>query len=244
MNVLQNKIVLITGASRGIGSATACLLASQGMKVAINYHSHEKEAKEVVRKIEESGGSAFSVRADVGDMKDVEKMVQNVIAHFGQLDFLVNNAGITADALFENMSEEDWQRVFQTNVTGAFHSAKAVLPHLREGSAIINISSVVGQMGNIGQVNYSASKSALIGFTKSLAKELSRKKIRVNAIAPGLIGTDMTKNIPKKIMENILHMIPLGKIGNPQDVAEAVLFLLQNEYITGEVLKVNGGLYM
>jgi len=241
---IKDKVILITGASRGIGRAITLKLASQQMRVVVNYYHNKENADKVVDAIVAKKGSAIAIQADVGNNEDVERMIAEIIEHFGQLDFLVNNAGVTRDAFFQKMDEDMWQEVLQINLTGAFYCSKAALPHLSEGSAIVNISSVVGQMGNIGQTNYAAAKAGLIGFSKSLAKELSRKKIRVNAVAPGLINTDMTKTIPQKALDSILKMIPLGTIGEPEDIAETVLFLLQNAYITGEVVKVNGGLHM
>ena len=171
-------------------------------------------------------------------------LIDEAVKEFGGLDIMVNNAGIVRDALFEKMTESEWREVMETNLTGAFNTASAALPHLTAGSAIINISSVVAEMGNIGQANYAAAKAGLIGFSKSLARELAKKKIRVNVVAPGAILTDMFEKVPEKVREMIVDMTPLRRMGKPEEVADAVLFLLKNEYITGEVLNVNGGLYM
>ncbi len=238
-----NKTAIITGASRGIGKAIAIALAKEKVNVVINFCHDKLNAEKTLEEVESYGAKGIIFKADVKDRNVVKKMIDKTLEKFGTIDFLINNAGIIKDSSFKNMSDEIWDEVIETNLTGVFNMTKAVLPHLKNNSSIVNISSVIGHIGNIGQANYAASKSALFAFTKSLAKELGRKKIRVNAIAPGLIETDMTSNIPAQILDKFIENIPLGCAGKPEDIAGAVLFLLQNEYITGEILNVNGGIY-
>ena len=237
----EGKVVLITGGTRGIGRATALKFKEAGAVVYITGTSEERTKSAA----EEMGVNGLKM--DVTLREEVEKGVEEVIGREGKIDVLINNAGITRDALFLRMKDEDWDRVIDTNLTGVYNVTKAVVPFMvknRSGS-IINISSVVGFTGNVGQVNYSATKSALVGFTKSLAKELGGRNIRVNCIAPGYITTDMTEKIPEKVKKELLKSIPLRREGTPEEVANVCLFLASDlaSYITGTVVHVNGGLF-
>ena len=244
---LLGKVALVTGAAQGIGRAIALLLAQKGADIVVSDINLEK-AEETVREIETIGRRAMAIRADVANTNDVERMVEAILGRFGQIDILVNNAGITRDKLILRMTEEDWDAVLNVNLKGTFNCTKAVVRHMskqRRGK-IVNIASVVGEMGNVGQANYSASKAGVIGFTKTIAREFAQRGINVNAIAPGYIETPMTEVLPEKVKEELRGMIPMGRLGRPGDVAEAVLFLVSeaSRYITGQVLNVNGGIYM
>lgn len=249
----ESKVALVTGASRGIGRAIALRLAADGCDVALNYVSQEgrdnaAEAAQVAQEVEALGRRAMVVEASVTEPEAVAGMVARVIDRLGRIDILVNNAGITRDRTLRKLELEDWNAVLAVNLTGAFNCAKAVLEHMLErGSGrIISLSSVVGLEGNFGQSNYAASKAGLLGFSKSLAREVARKGITVNCVAPGFIDTEMTQVIPEDVKTQILAGIPIGKMGKPEDVAAAVAFLASEEanYITGHVLSVNGGMYM
>ena len=246
--LLANKTALVTGASRGIGRATAIELAKAGAKVAVNYAGNRAAAEEVVALIEAAGGQAFMVQADVGDSVAVDAMVKSVVERFGSIDILVNNAGITRDNLIMRMKEEDWDAVIHTNLKGIFNCTKLVskLMMKQRYGRIVNLTSVVGVMGNAGQSNYAAAKAGVIGFTKSMAKELASRNINVNAVAPGYISTDMTADLPEQAKTDLQSQIPLQRLGNPADVASAVLFLVSPgaDYITGQTLHVDGGLVM
>lgn len=242
------KAALVTGASRGIGRATAIALARKGYAVAVNFAGSEAAAEEVKAAIEKEGGRAITVKGDVSKAEDVDTVFAAVKKEFGRLDVLVNNAGITRDGLLLRMKEENWDAVINTDLKSNFLTIKAAAPVMmkqRKG-VIINISSVVGIMGNIGQINYSAAKAGVIGMTKTAARELAARGIRVNAVAPGFIETSMTDVIPEKIKEGMIHSIPLGRMGQAEDVAAAVCFLASDDaaYITGQVLKVDGGMVM
>ncbi len=245
---VEGKVALVTGASRGIGRAVALKLAAEGAKIAINYAGNQAAAEEVKQMIEQSGGQAILVKADISNAEAVDGMVKQTMDAFGRIDILVNNAGITRDTLLMRMKEEDWNAVIQTNLTGVFHVTKAVAKIMMKQRAgkIVNMSSVVGVMGNAGQANYAAAKAGVIGFTKSMAKELAGRNITVNAIAPGFISTDMTAVLPEKVKEELATKIPLGRLGEPDDIAAAVLFLVSNagNYITGQTLNVDGGMVM
>ncbi|ADU96366.1 3-oxoacyl-(acyl-carrier-protein) reductase [Thermovibrio ammonificans HB-1] len=238
---LKGAVVLVTGGTRGIGRAIAERFVEVGAKVYITGTNQER-AEAVAREI-----GAVGVKMDVFNREEVKEVIFDILEKEGQIDVLVNNAGITRDSLFIRMKDEDWDAVINTNLTGVYNVTRAVVPSMvkKRKGVIINISSVVGFTGNVGQVNYSATKSALIGFTKSLAKELGGRGIRVNAVAPGYITTDMTKAIPEKIKAELLKSIPLRREGEPREVADACLFLASDmaSYITGTTLHVNGGLF-
>ena len=246
--LLDGKIALVTGASRGIGRAIAIELAKEGATVAINYAGNKTAAEEVQNIITEMGGKAMIIQADVSDENSAMNMVEEVIKKFGGIDILVNNAGITRDGLFIRMKEDDWNAVINTNLTGIFNCTKVAAKYMmkKRSGKIINMSSVSGIMGNAGQTNYAAAKAGVIGFTKSLAREMASRGITVNAVAPGFIATDMTAAMPEKAQEHVLASIPLGKMGEPKDIANAVLFLASDKasYITGQVIHVDGGMVM
>lgn len=245
---LANKIALVTGASRGIGREIALELARNGSHVAITYINNEKKAQDLVEEIMSLGFKAIAIKADVSKTGEVEEMIKKVEEEFGTIDILVNNAGVTKDNLLIRMKEDEWQEVMDVNLKGTFLCTKAVARMMmkKRCGKIINITSVVGITGNIGQGNYSASKAGIIGFTKSMARELASRGIRVNAVAPGFIETDMTDVLKEDIKENMLKSIPLGRFGTPKDIANAVVFLAgsKSDYITGQVINVNGGMYM
>ena len=247
----DGKAAVVTGASRGIGRAIAVQLAREGAQVVINYHMNKEAADEVIQTINDAGGQAAAFQADVGEFDQAEKLIKFAIQQFDDLHILVNNAGITRDGLIMMMPEEDWDRVIQTNLKSAFNCSKVAVRHMmrRRYGRIINITSVSGQMGNAGQTNYSASKAGQIGFTKALAREVARRNITVNAIAPGFIETDIWASVPDPIQEHLDKMqelIPLNRVGQPEDIAKAVCFLASDDaaYITGHVLTVDGGLGM
>lgn len=243
---LEGKVAIVTGASRGIGKATALALASQGAAVVVNYASSSGAADAVVAEITGMGGQAIAVNADVSQEAAVEAMVAQTIAQFGRIDVLVNNAGITRDTLLLRMKLEDWQAVIDLNLTGVFLCTRAVSKVMlkQKSGRIINITSVAGQMGNPGQSNYSAAKAGVIGFTRTVARELASRGITVNAVAPGFIATDMTDGLAA---EPILAMIPLNRYGQPEDIAGMIEFLAATPaagYITGQVFNVDGGMVM
>lgn len=246
--LLDGKTALVTGASRGIGRAIALRLAAGGASVAINYAGNTAKAEETKAAIEAAGGKAALFQADVSDSAQVEQMVAAVTEAFGTIDILVNNAGITRDGLLMRMKEEDFDAVLDTNLKGIFHVTKAVskLMMKKRAGRIVNMASVVGIMGNAGQTNYAAAKAGVIGFTKSAAREFAARGITVNAVAPGFIATDMTAAMPEKAKETTLAAIPLRRMGEPEDVANAVAFLVSDQasYITGQVVKVDGGMVM
>ena len=246
--LLDGKTALVTGASRGIGRAVALCLAAEGARVAINYAGNVKAAEEVKASVEAAGGTAILCQADIADSAAVETMVADVVKEFGAIDILVNNAGITRDTLLMRMKDEDFAKVLDTNLKGVFYCTKAVakLMMKKRSGRIVNMASVVGLVGNAGQTNYAAAKAGVIGFSKSAAKELASRGITVNVVAPGFIGTDMTAGLPESVKEKMLTDIPLGRMGEPEDVANAVLFLASDQasYITGQVVNVDGGMVM
>ena len=246
--MLSGKIALVTGASRGIGKEVALGLAKQGATVIVNYQSSEAKALEVKNEIEANGGKAAIYQCDVADFAKTEEMIQSLIKEYGRIEILVNNAGITRDNLVMKMSEEDFDRVLDTNLKSCFNTIKHMYRQFlkQKSGRIINISSVVGVSGNAGQANYAASKAGIIGLTKSMAKELASRNITVNAIAPGYIETEMTDAMPESAKEQVLSTIPFKRGGKPQDVANAVVFLASDmaSYITGQVLHVDGGMVM
>lgn len=245
----ETKIALITGSSRGIGRAIALELAKNSFKICINNDRRPYECLDVVREIESYGQDALYIQADVSDPEQVEKMVISIIDKFGKINVLVNNAGIVMDKKLENMTIDQWNRVLSVNLTGTFNCTKSVIKYMKEqgGGKIINISSVVGEMGNFGQSNYAASKGGVIAFTKTIAREYARYGILVNAIAPGFIKTRMVEEgIPEDVLKKILAQIPLGRLGETVEVAKLVCFLASedSDYITGQVININGGFYM
>lgn len=244
--MLKEQTAVVTGGARGIGRAIALELAKQGANVIINYHGSVKKAEEVKKEIEEKGGTVEIMQCDVADFAACERFFQQVIEKYKRVDILVNNAGVTHDGLLMKMSEEEFDTVINTNLKGTFHCMRFVTRQMikQRYGRIINISSVVGVTGNAGQANYAASKAGVIGLTKSAARELASRKITVNAIAPGFIETDMTKDLPDKVKEESIAKIPLGYYGKPEDVAVAVSFLASEKagYITGQVLHVDGGM--
>ena len=247
VGTLKEAVVVVTGASRGLGRAIAEELASGGAKVVVNYSRSKEPAEEVVNQITESGGEAIAVQADVSDAEQAQKLIDQAIEKFNRVDVLVNNAGINIDRTLKKLSVEDWDKVIQVDLNSAFYTVHAVLPHMTEqgGGKIINMSSFVGEAGNIGQANYSAAKAGLLGFTKTAAQELARIGITVNAICPGFIETDMVANIPEEAQQKLRKQVPLGRFGKPEEVARAVRYLVEDgDYITGQSIDINGGIYI
>ena len=244
---LSGKVALVTGAAQGIGKAIAMLLARNGADVVVSDINLEK-AQETANEIQGIGRRSFAIKVNVADLKDVERMVEAIVEQFGRIDILVNNAGITRDRLILRMTEEDWDAVLDVNLKGTFNCTKAAIRYMskQKSGKIVSIASVSGEMGNPGQANYAASKAGVIGFTKTIAREFAGRGINVNAIAPGYIQTPMTDAVPEKAKEELKRMIPMERLGKPEDVAQAVLFLVSenSSYITGQVLNVNGGIYM
>ncbi len=245
---LTGKVALVTGASRGIGQAAAIDLAKAGADVVVNFIGNEAVAQETVEKIEALGRKAIKIKADVGNAEDVQAMVDEAVAAFGHIDILVNNAGITRDGLLIRMKDSDWDDVLNINLKGVYLVTKAVAKLMvkQRAGRIINMTSVSGVTGNVGQANYAAAKAGVIGFTKTCAKELAARGITVNAIAPGFIETAMTDVLPEKIKEGIAGTIPFGRMGQPEEIANVVTFLASDfaSYITGQVLNVDGGMVM
>lgn len=245
---LEGKNALVTGASRGIGKAIALALAAAGANVAINYAGNKEAAQEVAAEIEKMGRKALLLQGDVAKTDVCAEMIDTVVSEFGNIDILINNAGITRDTLLMRMKEEDWDAVLSTNLKGVFNCTKAAIKYMmkQKSGRIVNISSVVGVMGNAGQANYAAAKAGCIGFTKTVAKEVASRGITVNAVAPGFIKTDMTSVLPEKVITAMEAGIPLARLGEPEDIAKAVLFLVGDDatYITGQTLHVDGGMVM
>ncbi|MFY3793437.1 3-oxoacyl-[acyl-carrier-protein] reductase [Ureibacillus sp. MALMAid1270] len=248
MGKLDGKVAVVTGASRGIGRAIALYLAKEGAKVVVNYSGSEQKALQVVDEINSMGTKAIAVQANVSDVDSVANLMDTAIKEFGAIDILVNNAGITRDNLIMRMKEDEWDDVINTNLKGVFLCTKAVTRQMmkQRSGRIINISSIVGVMGNAGQANYVAAKAGVIGLTKTTARELASRNILVNAIAPGFITTEMTDTLPEDIKNTMLSQIPLAKLGEPEDIAKAVLFLASDDacYMTGQTLHIDGGMYM
>ena len=245
---LLGKTAVVTGASRGIGHTIALALGRAGASVVINYSGSRDSAEAVKQQIEESGGKAVTVKADVTEYSQCEQLVQSAIDHFKRIDILINNAGITRDNLLVRMKEEEWHDVINTNLNGVYNCCRAILRPLlkqKSGGRIINIASVAGIHGNTGQANYAAAKGGVISFTRTLAKELGARNITVNAVAPGFIETEMTGVLSEQVKDEILSRIALGRMGKPEDVAEVVLFLATSaNYVTGQVIAVDGSLSM
>ena len=244
----MNKVALITGATRGIGRQIAITLAKEGYDIALNYRKENEELESVKKEIEENKVSCFAVKGDVSNFEDCEELTKQIIEKFGRLDVLVNNAGITKDMLLMRMKKEDFEQVIDVNLVGTFHVTKNVISYMLKARTgrIINISSVVGVSGNAGQTNYAASKAGIIGFTKSLAKEVASRGVLANVVAPGFIETSMTEVLKDEVKEEIAKSIPLKRMGTAQDVANVVKFLASEDssYITGQVLHVDGGMLM
>lgn len=245
---MRDQVVLVTGGSRGIGRAISILMARAGAQVVVNYQRNEEAARSLEEEVKSWGGKLELKRFNVASSDEVQKACQEILESHGKVDVLVNNAGITRDQLFVRMKPEEWREVIQVNLEGAFLCSRAVARSMmrRKSGCIINISSIAGIAGNAGQANYSAAKAGLVGLTKALAKELAPWSIRVNAVCPGFIETEMTERLPQKVKEEVLRSIPLERFGTPEDVAWAVAFLASPKarYITGEVLNISGGLYM
>ena len=243
--LLENKIAVVTGAGRGIGRGIALALAREGAMVVVNYNGSKERAEEVVRTIE-AGGKAAAIQCNISDFEAAKEFFANVVKEYGKIDILVNNAGITKDNLMMKMSEEEFQSVIQTNLAGTFHGVKFVTrPMMKQRQGrIINIASVSGVIGNMGQANYSASKAGVIGLTKAAAKELASRNITVNAVAPGFVATEMTDVLSDSVKEAAVATIPLGRFGEVEDIAETVVFLASDKakYITGQVICVDGGI--
>jgi 3-oxoacyl-[acyl-carrier protein] reductase len=247
-NMLNGKVALVTGGSRGIGKAIALSLAKNGANVVVNYSGNEAAALEVVEEITALGVKAIAYKANVSNSEEVAQLVKNTVDEFGSIDILVNNAGITRDGLLLRMKDADWDDVINTNLKGVFNCIKSAAKFMtrQRNGRIINISSVVGQIGNPGQMNYVAAKAGVLGLTKTAAKELASRNITVNAIAPGFIETDMTNELNEQIRNSMLTNIPLQSFGQPEDIANAVVFLATDasRYITGQTINVDGGLVM
>lgn len=242
---LKEKVALVTGASRGLGKAIATHLAQEGARVVVNYAKNAEKAEKVVAAIQSSGGTALAVQADVSCLEEVEKMVDNIYERFGRIDVLVNNAGVNRDELIISMEKEDWDAVINTNLGGLFHCTKAVAKYmmLQKSGRIINISSVAGERGGRGQSNYAASKGGVNAFTRSVAMELAPKKITVNAVAPGVVETEMSSTVVRRAKDHIINSVALKRLGQPEEIARVVTFLASDDssYITGEVIRVDGG---
>ncbi len=246
---LEGKKALVTGSSRGIGRVIALALAKAGADVAVNYIAgNEADADEVAKAIKAMGRKALVVQANVSSYSDSESMLEKVVQEFGRVDILINNAGITRDSLLIRMKEEDWDAVLATNLKGVYNCTKAAIKYMmkQRSGRIVSISSVVGIIGNAGQANYAAAKAGILGFTKAVAKEVASRGITVNAVAPGFIKTDMTRVLPEKVVESMIATIPQNRLGEPEDIAKAVLFFVSDDadYITGQTLHVDGGMVM
>lgn len=245
--ILKDKIALVTGAAQGIGKAIALRLANSGADLAIVDMNLEK-TEDTVKEIEKLGRKAIALKANVANLKEAEAVMDDTVARLGAIHILVNNAGITRDALILRMKEEEWDAVIDVNLKGTFNCTKSAVKYMSKQryGRIINIASIVGEMGNAGQANYSASKAGVIALAKTIAREFASRNITCNAIAPGFIETSMTQALPEKVREELAKQIPMGRLGAPEDVAEGVLFLVSDaaNYITGQVLNINGGMYM
>ncbi|PTJ71694.1 beta-ketoacyl-ACP reductase [Staphylococcus hyicus] len=244
----MTKVALVTGASRGIGRSIALQLAEEGFNVAVNYAGNKEKAEQVVESIKEKGAEAFAIQANVANPDEVKAMIKEVVSQFGSVDVLVNNAGITRDNLLMRMKEHEWDDVIDTNLKGVFNCIQKVTPQMlrQKGGRIINLTSIVGAVGNPGQINYVASKAGVIGMTKTAARELASRHITVNAVAPGFIVSDMTNALNDDLKAGMKAQIPLGHFGEDKDIAHTVAFLASEKakYITGQTIHVNGGMHM
>jgi acetoacetyl-CoA reductase len=248
MGNLEGAVAVVTGAGRGIGRAVAEELGAGGANVVVNYSNSKGPAEEVVASLSENGSTkAVALQADVSDAEQAARLIEETVERFGRIDVLVNNAGITIDKTMKKLTTEEWDKVVQVDLNSCYYTVKAALPHFTEQQSgnIVNMSSFVGEAGNFGQTNYAAAKAGLIGFTKSAALELARYNVTVNAICPGFIETDMFSVVPDEVKDKIRARIPLGRIGEPQDIAKAVRYLVTDGgYITGQTINVNGGIFM
>ncbi|MGB3681173.1 MAG: 3-oxoacyl-ACP reductase family protein [Rubrobacteraceae bacterium] len=244
---IEGAVAVVTGASRGLGRAIAEELGRGGAKVVVNYSRSQEPAEELVSQISEGGSEAIAVQADVSDAEQAQRLIEEAIEKFGRIDILVNNAGINRDKTLKKLTIEDWDVVVQTDLNSAFYTVHAALPQMmeQESGCIINMSSFIGEAGNIGQANYAAAKAGLLGFTKTAAQELARYGITVNALCPGFIETDMVADIPEEAKEKLLKTVPLGRFGKPEEIARAARYLVEDgDYITGQALDINGGVYI
>ncbi len=247
MSVLNNRVAIVTGAGKGIGAAIAMELAKKGAHIIVNYNRSAGSAEMVVSEIKKMGGEAHMIQADISNLNEAEHLITETINQYGRLDILVNNAGITRDSTFKKLTENDWKTVIDVNLNSIFNTSSVALPYLLESDAgrIINISSIIGQSGGFGQTNYAAAKAGIIGYTKSLALELAKGNVTVNAICPGYIDTEMVQEIPDNVREALINKIPARRLGQPEDIARGVAYLCEDGgYITGQQLNINGGLYM
>ena len=247
MSLLKNKVAIVTGAGRGIGAAISMELAKKGAIVIVNYNHSAGAAEMVVSEIKKMGGEAHMIQADISNLNEAEHLITETINQYGRLDILVNNAGITRDSTFKKLTENDWKTVIDVNLNSIFNTSSIALPYLLESDAgrIINISSIIGQSGGFGQTNYAAAKAGIIGYTKSLALELAKGNVTVNAICPGYIDTEMVQEIPDNVREALINKIPARRLGRPEEIARGVVYLCEDGgYITGQQLNINGGLYM
>jgi acetoacetyl-CoA reductase len=248
MGTIDGAVVVVTGGARGIGRAIAEELGREGARVVVNYAKSKEAAEDLAAQLQQNGSpGAVAVQADVSDAAQAAKLIEETLQRFGRIDVLVNNAGINVDRSLKNLSPEDWDKVIKNDLSSYFYTTKAALPHFtqQKSGKIINISSVIGQMGNFGQANYAAAKAGIIGFTKTAALELARSNVTVNAICPGFIATEMFESMPDKAKEAVVARIPLGSVGTADEVARAVRYLIvDGDYITGASLNINGGLYL
>ena len=243
----HGKVAIVTGSSRGLGRAIVRELADHGCKVVINYFQSKEMAEQLVAELKDKGQEAICVRAGVANPDDVQNLIDTTVKEFGGIDILVNNAGVNRDRTIRRMSVEEWQEVIATDLSSVFYCTNAALPHMieRGGGRIVNMSSIVGQMGNLGQSNYAAAKAGIVGFTKSAAQEFARFNITVNAMCPGFIATEMVTNLTEEVQQALLAKIPLGRFGKPEEVASLCRFLVsEGEYITGAQININGGMYL
>ncbi len=244
---LREKVAIVTGSSRGLGRAIAKELAAHGAYVAINYHRSQEQAEQLLSELKEMGCDAICIQASVVHPDEMRRLIECTVAHFGGLDIMINNAGINRDRTLRRMSIDEWREVIATDLDSVFYGTYFAVPHMiqRGGGRIINMSSIVGEMGNVGQTNYAAAKAGIIGFTKAAALELARFNITVNAICPGFIETDMVTSLSQEVQQNLLARIPMGRFGKPEEVARLCRFLVaEGDYITGATFDINGGMYL